>query len=411
MTRAFQLLFALGWLGACLIGSLTGSFVASTRPALLVGSLIAIGWISGGRWLAQRLLAPPHAWLFVWLLFSAFAVPPLAAHAALVLSSVVTDRATAISWAGGLGAALGLVTSLMLRPVLTRRDRRRWLLIMTSWGTLVLLLAVAVTHPLPTFVPDRMAALRVGLIVGSGWGLVPGGVLAALLKRRDPSVDARSTHQATRPRSVGEVWGRRIGVVTLVAGISGTLYAERCQLLPCPAATWQDLVVLADGEATHAGAGYAVGRLQAEPTFRTSYTADGPVEITMWVDIVATTPTAADPGMYDWHRIELTDRDLRRRRISSGTTSESPTPAAVQRLQRVRIGPRDVYRITWAAAQRTLAPATPVSAAPMSLYTDTLPTERFGIESAWVISYAAARRVLTYWVDAQTGAIVTHTIE
>ncbi len=45
----------------------------------------------------------------------------------------------------------------------------------------------------------------------------------------------------------------------------------------------------------------------------------------------------------------------------------------------------------------------------MNLYTEDMPQERFGVESAWAISYYDDVDYLTYWLDAQTGKIIEQT--
>lgn len=167
------------------------------------------------------------------------------------------------------------------------------------------------------------------------------------------------------------------------------------------------MLALAQTEAAKAGANYRIGRILAAPTYQTTLLTDGPETLTLRVKLVSSQRDMLQDGLYREQTVAFADRDQWVAwEHQRAWTSELPPVEAQQRLSRVRIAPRDVYRMTWQAVQRELSASIRLSSASMTLYTNALPQARFGIESAWVVSYDDDTGSLTYWIDAQTGTIV-----
>lgn len=419
MNRPTGLLW-MSWMGACIIGGFTGGFLASARMPQLVWLgffIFGICWILSAGLLLKRRNHYVIAWITEHMLFAVELISLYAGFAALSLSYLAADRATALLWAVGDGALLGLASGLIIRPYLSTEARWRWLIVNMSCGMLALPLAVFVTHPLPSLTPDLASSLAVGFIISVGWGVVPGALLAPLLHTLPPAMEEKIQQRLTRPMTARRRWIERslIAIGVVVGVMAG--YRGRCELITCQPATWAEIFDLAQTQAAKAGPTYYIGRIRAEPTFRSKFATDGPYDLTIRIEFTSTQSNMAYDGMrvrpvYSEQTIEFADRDQwvtwQRR---SGWTSEEPSVEEQQRLRRVRIGPRDVYRLTWQAAQHELSPSIDLSSASMSLYTDELPQERFGVESAWVISYFDSTDFLIYWIDAQTGKVLNQTKE
>jgi hypothetical protein len=201
-------------------------------------------------------------------------------------------------------------------------------------------------------------------------------------------------------------------LVVLLGMLMFVGYRGRCKVLTCQPATWSAIYEIAQTQAAKAGPSYRVGLVQAEPSFHTNLTAEGPYDITIRIKLISAQPDAQEDGLYPEQTIEFTDRD---QWISWWNnrqwTGELPLLESQQRLTRVRIDPREVYRRTWALAQRELSSAIQLGAASMDLYTDESMQVRFGVESAWAISYYDDVDYLIYWIDAQTGTLIQQTKE
>jgi hypothetical protein len=328
-----------------------------------------------------------------------------------LLGELISTLPIALLWAGSMGATLGLASGLVMRPYLSTQKQQIWLVTNTCCGMLTLLLAVFLTHPLPTVVPSFSSSLVIGAIVSAGWGLVPGALLVPLLQTLPPAKEEEIQQHLARANNKRHRWTTR--GVTIIIGIATavSVYHGRCQLMLCQPATWTEVLQLVQTHAAQAGPNYQVGMIRANPAFRSDLTADGPSHITIRIDLISSQPELPERWMYTQQTIEFEDRQQWVRRTGRYGTSEQPSLESQQRLNRIRISPRDVYRITWQAAQRELSTSISLTYSSMNLYTDGLPQERFGVESAWVISYHDDKEHLTYWIDAQTGEIVEQTKE
>jgi hypothetical protein len=205
---------------------------------------------------------------------------------------------------------------------------------------------------------------------------------------------------------------RIISVILLFALLTFAGYRNRCKLFTCQPATWANIHTIAQTQAAKAGPSYRIGIVRAKPAFRTTLLADGPDDITLSLELISAQPDMAHDGLYPVQMVEFADRDQWITWQNQGEwTSELPSTQAQQHLSRVRVSPRDVYHSTWNAAQRELSSSIRLSGAWMTLYINELPQERFGIESAWAISYSDGIDYLTYWIDAQSGKVVEQTKE
>lgn len=189
-------------------------------------------------------------------------------------------------------------------------------------------------------------------------------------------------------------------------------YPVRCNVLACPPAAWSTIYEIVQTQAAKAGPTYRTGSIIAEPSFKTDFTTDGPSTIALRVTYISTEADIQEGGLYPEQMIEFSDRDPSIRwQNGKQWSGQLPSLQDQQRIARIRVSPREVYRATWGPAQRELSHSVRLDAASMLLLTDDSVQERFGVESAWAVSYYNDLKYITYWIDAQTGRIVQQTNE
>lgn len=185
-------------------------------------------------------------------------------------------------------------------------------------------------------------------------------------------------------------------------------YRQRCDLLTCTPLTWPELQAMARTYAEKAGPGYRFERMYVEPAHGTAGSVGEPDTLRVRMKFVAPEPSenGPDEGMHSVSTVEFEDPYQTVQWKGRGEwTSNRPSPEWQQRFDRVRIGPRDVYRLTWERAQQDLS-STIWPYADMKLYLDDWLQAQGGPESQWVIDYYDDDGSITYNIDAQTGAIV-----
>ncbi|MBV9789470.1 MAG: hypothetical protein JOZ51_14895, partial [Chloroflexi bacterium] len=127
-------------------------------------------------------------------------------------------------------------------------------------------------------------------------------------------------------------------------------YRQRCTLLACAPLTWPELQALARTYAEQAGPGYRFERMYVEPAYRTTMSAGEPDTLRVRMKFVAPerSESRPDESLYSVSTVEFEDpHQMVQWRGRGEWTSNRPAPEWQQRFDRVRIGPRDVYRLTW----------------------------------------------------------------
>lgn len=206
-----------------------------------------------------------------------------------------------------------------------------------------------------------------------------------------------------RPR---QRWLAGSAAVVLLAGACAGVAAERCHFVACQPLTWPELRALARQQAASAGAGYEVEAIMASPIFPTAMTESGPYDIEFTVFVGNSRESTIAPGSYGTKTFEVLDRSRSIRwRDGEGGSSESVPADAADRLQRVQIGPRDAYRITWPEAQREMQ-VSQILSAHMRFSVNDWEKGLHGADLTWQVSYVDDAIEMTYWVDAETGKIV-----
>jgi hypothetical protein len=127
MYRSNPLLW-ISWIGACAIGGFAGSRLPGARASLPIWlAFAALGscWAITVGALLKRQISHVIAWIIDRTLVPAMYISFLAGFVALGLSNLISDRLTALLWAAGTGAILGLASGLLIRPYLSTERYRK----------------------------------------------------------------------------------------------------------------------------------------------------------------------------------------------------------------------------------------------------------------------------------------------
>jgi hypothetical protein len=188
--------------------------------------------------------------------------------------------------------------------------------------------------------------------------------------------------------------------VGLYHGIVST-YRHRCAWVTCAPLTWADMQALGRAAANQRNPDYRIEAVFVDLPTGTPSPALGPVPLAVRMHYG---DPDGDPvqGAYPTHEFTI-DTQGQVWSWDVWAYSELPAPDAQQRFARARIGPQEVYALTWEHAQQAL-PAPGSAAAKMLLVV----TEgRFWrSEPTWSITYYRGRDLVTYYVDAETGALI-----
>ncbi|HEU4325566.1 MAG TPA: hypothetical protein VFS21_20670, partial [Roseiflexaceae bacterium] len=189
--------------------------------------------------------------------------------------------------------------------------------------------------------------------------------------------------------------------VVLVALFAPTIYANRCRITPCQPASWDEIYQIIE---TQTGKTHRVGAIWVRPSPSSTFTSTGPEELQLQVDLVASQPDPREAGAYAFQVFEFDDRQ-RSIRWSNlrGRVETALSPELQHRLSRVRIGPRDVYRMTMEQARKESGEMFMPHLSSLSLSIDERTREMFGVESVWLTYYPNQSSFVVYVVDAQTG--------
>lgn len=184
-------------------------------------------------------------------------------------------------------------------------------------------------------------------------------------------------------------------------------YHYRCVVFTCEPLTWPEMQALARTYAAKAGSGYRLEAVFVDPAYREISTTAVPETLEVRMKFVS--PKAStimpDQSMYPVRTIAFeTQEQVIRWQGEGEETSEQPSPESLQRLDRVRIGPSDVYRLTWERAQQDLSGSANLRSTMLLSFRDKQPTPSEP-ESSWFIIYFGDSNTVFYRVDAQTGVI------
>lgn len=199
-------------------------------------------------------------------------------------------------------------------------------------------------------------------------------------------------------------------VTTLVFG-AFFLYSYRCAFGTCTPAPWETIQTTLSAQANpFFGHPYYFNGLKAEPAFQTSFTDEGPSHLTLHVTLIDMSESS--DCRCQAKRFETNDRNFQVAWFGDShiRVHPSPTLETQARFGRIKLGPRDAYRATWAIAQRELGPAFIPEYSTASLSTDEEVTLALGRESIWVMYYQNHKASLMIWIDAQNGDLVKQTL-
>ena len=197
-------------------------------------------------------------------------------------------------------------------------------------------------------------------------------------------------------------------VVFFTAIFAKFAYENRCHIISCSPASWERILNLTFA---HSGSDFRVDYISAQPSrFGNSYSEAGPAFIDIDVSYISlkTDNSATDKKInHPVKHLEFDDQTL----ISSSRTGGQwanyvPPEDGREKLKRVTVHPRDAFRMTWMLAEKDSSlPAT--NAHVLALLGFNNLADKFGCESIWAVSYLYDHVALTYYINAQTGQIIS----
>ena len=197
-------------------------------------------------------------------------------------------------------------------------------------------------------------------------------------------------------------------IIFLVVAILCVLfiYKYRCYVVNCSPASWKRIV---DVVLTHANNDFQFGHLHAIPSHsQNSYTEAGPTFIEINVEYVSL--IADEKAYYPTKFLKFDDRDLITKYLDTGNSSTNYVPPEdiKEKLKRVTVHPRDVFRLTWMLAEKeTSLPAESANSAAVLIFNNVTVNE-YGCESIWRVRYSYEHVAMIYIINAQTGEIVSY---
>lgn len=174
-------------------------------------------------------------------------------------------------------------------------------------------------------------------------------------------------------------------------------YRHRCAVFTCNPLTWAEIQVLAHTAAVQAEPDYRIAEVFVDLPPGTPSPALGPVPFQVQIHYVDPEP---ENGRYPLHEFTIDTMDQVGAWKEVGTGG-LPSLESQQRFDRVRLGPQEVYELTWDRAQQEL-PESGSRRGRMML-------AEFGSarpEPAWFVMYYEERSSISYHIDPQTGAII-----
>jgi hypothetical protein len=186
-------------------------------------------------------------------------------------------------------------------------------------------------------------------------------------------------------------------------------YWNRCYVVSCSPASWKKIVEIAFA---HSGTDFRIDYISARPShFWNSYTEAGPAFIDIDVKYIS---LQIDGSIINENNInhpvkhlEFNDFNLiTMTRTGSSWANYVPPEDGQEKLKRVTVHPRDAFRMTWSLAEKDSA--LPAKSAHVSaLLSFNRVAKKFRCESIWAIFYYYDHIALTYYIDAQTGEIIS----
>jgi hypothetical protein len=183
-------------------------------------------------------------------------------------------------------------------------------------------------------------------------------------------------------------------------------YENKCHILSCSPASWEKIL---DTALAQSGKDFRVSSISIHPSWRSSYTENGPTVVAITVMCVSlhadSSQTNGIAGKIANHPLKwliLDDQDLITIVSRNGWTSDVPPEDRQEKLQRVIVSPHDAFRTTWGLAKKESGLSSDDIGALAVLSFDTR-----GYESIWEVSYVYDKTVLTFYVNAQTGQVIS----
>lgn len=197
-------------------------------------------------------------------------------------------------------------------------------------------------------------------------------------------------------------------VVFFTAIFAKFAYENRCHIIGCSPASWEKILDLAFA---HSGSDFRIEYISAQPPhFGNSYSEVGPAFIDIDVSYISlkTDDSIADKKInHPVKHLEFDDQTLMSSSRTGGQWANYVPPEDSQeKLKRVTIHPRDAFRITWTLAEKDSSlPAKNAHVSALLGFYNL--ADKFGCESMWAVSYLYDHVALTYYINAQTGQIIS----
>jgi hypothetical protein len=190
---------------------------------------------------------------------------------------------------------------------------------------------------------------------------------------------------------------------------SQTPIVSWCQFFYCAPASWettQDIIF------AQVDPGFQIASVEATPSGGETLTGTEPNLVNLHITYTSLMADPIDTTKYTVKYLTFDDRSLKTN-LSSPEISQGwswvkpPSSLVVERVRRVKISPREAYRVTWELAKAQLLKEARLAEL---LFDDVIP-KSLNCESVWAVHYvdAAYQKERIFYVDAQTGKFLLMT--
>lgn len=189
--------------------------------------------------------------------------------------------------------------------------------------------------------------------------------------------------------------------IVLYQGVAYT-YRHRCVLFACNPLTRAEIQALARTAVVQAGPDYRIAEVFVDLPPGTPNPALGPVPFQVQMHYVDPEP---ENGRYPLHEFTMDTMDQVGAWREVGYAG-LPSHESQRHFDRVRLGPQEVYELTWDPGSSCCAWSGSRRGRMM--------LAEFGLarpEPTWFVMYYEERSSVSYHVDAQTGAIIDTTAQ
>jgi hypothetical protein len=209
-------------------------------------------------------------------------------------------------------------------------------------------------------------------------------------------------------RNLVTVWAFPL-LIILVLCIKAA-YENRCHFINCVPASWNEIRNMAFVQADE---NFRIEYISARPAAWNNFTETGPAFLDLTITYVSLKPddSKTNSELYPLKYVEFDDRSLLLK-TKTGFSWSNGYPSDIskesqERLSKVTIHPRDAFRMTWGLAKTALRHSPdPNLTSAMLIFDDKIRTVH-GCESVWAIFYIYNKTSVTFYIDAQTGQVIS----